>query len=979
MTSPMSASRQALDPPGPAFVGRKHEMAQLRAGLGGAIDHRGGMFLLSGEPGIGKTRLAEQIAHEAAERGMAVYWGLSTQAEGAPPYWPWVQILRGLLGDLGPDEFGRLAGHRMSQIVRMVPDLRDRFPDVAPASMDDEAARFGMYDAVAQLLVRAAASRPLLLLLEDLHWADEPSLILLQQIAPTLPHSALLIVGTYRHRELAAEHRLRAQFAEYIRRGDTTEIAVSGLADPDVASLLRTLTDFEPAEEVVRRLQARTEGNPFFLKELAQYLSAGDDRPAEASVLPEGVAAVLRQRIEGLSPDCRRVLEIGAVIGQILDLDAIEAITAITRLRLLDLLDEAMEKGVVAARDGHYAFAHGLFRDTVYAGLATARRSDLHGAVANALEQFDTNGGRVPAGRLAYHYLQAASTDQTLKATARKYAIAAANQALAELAYEEAVRLLESAIEVDKAADPKARANLLIDLGRARFMAGEVVAAIATAQDAARIAEELRDNDLLARAALIVRGVGGIGASPQIKDLGELALAHPPEDVALRIQLLSQTAVALTWLPSAEAEARALEMSIEAIRLAEDAVDPDVAFAAIHARQMAVSGPDGVEERLQLAQRAQELSRRSGRKWIEQWSHSWAADALSQLGRMEEAEAELSHLRRLADELREPRLLWRTLLAEAWLALLRGRFADARRLSEAALDLGRKGQRPMAEFNHAIHSAVLSLLVGGELPDWPAYAEDRSGWDPASKLYRAIALTRMGRIEEARLALRSFVDLVPAGVRPRFAWLFIMSGVAQAVATISDSALAAVVYDALMPYAAYNVAGGAGFGDFSGSVAYKLGMLATTLERWDDAARHFEHAISFESQMGAPPFAACSQIAYAEMLVRRGGAEDLRHARRLASEALVTTTRLGMQPWIARARAVLNGLDAHHVAEHPLSRREMEIAFLVADGLTNRAIAEKLHLSERTAESHVKNICDKLGFSSRTQVAAWVSATRPTL
>lgn len=975
MTTPMSASRQAQ--PGPAFVGRKHEMAQLRAGLGRALDHRGGMFLLSGEPGIGKTRLAEQIAHEAAERGMAVYWGLSTQAEGAPAYWPWVQILRGLLADLGPDEFGRLAGQRMSQILRMVPELRDPFPDVAPASMDDDAARFGMYDAVVQLLVHAAASRPSLLLLEDLHWADEPSLILLQQIAPTLLHSALLIVGTYRHRELAAEHRLRAQFADYVRRGDTTEISVSGLADADVASLLRVLTDFEPADELVRRLQAQTEGNPFFLKELAQSLIADDDQPAGATVLPEGVAAVLRQRIEGLSPDCRWVLEVGAVMGQVLDLAAIEAITSIPRPRLLDLLDEAIARGVIAARGKRYAFTHGLFRDTVYAGLSTTRRSDLHRAVANVLEEFDTDGDRVPAGRLAYHYLQAASTDQTLQAKARTYAIAAANQAMAELAYEEAVPLLESAIGVDGAGDPRARANLLIDLGRARFMAGDVIAAIAAAQDAARIAEEVRDNDLLARAALVVRGVGGMGASPQIKDLGELALAHPPKALALRIQLLSQMAVALIWLPSAEVESRALEMSSEAIRLAEDAVDPDVVFAAIHARQMAVSGPDGVEERLQLAQRALELSRRSGRKWFEQWAHSWAADALSQLGRMKEAEAELAHLRRLADELREPRLLWRTLLAEAWLAVLQGRFADARRLSDAALDIGRKGQRPMAEWNHAIHSVVLSIFVGGEPAVWSANAEGSPGWDVASKLNRAIVLIRTGRFEEARLTLRSLVDVLPAGILPRFEWLFIMSGIVRAVVTVGDSALAAVLYEALAPYAAYNVAGGAGFGDFAGSVAHHLGMLATTLERRDDAARHFEQAISFESRMSAPPFVACSQIKYAEMLIRGGGADDLRQARRLASEALVTSTRLGMQPWTERAKAVLKGLDAKHIAEHPLSRRELEIAFLVADGLTNRAISEKLHLSERTAESHVKNICDKLGFNSRTQVAAWVSATRP--
>ncbi|HEX2646968.1 MAG TPA: LuxR C-terminal-related transcriptional regulator, partial [Candidatus Dormibacteraeota bacterium] len=496
------------------------------------------------------------------------------------------------------------------------------------------------------------------------------------------------------------------------------------------------------------------------------------------------------------------------------------------------------------------------------------------------------------------------------------------------------------------------------------------------AQDASRIAEQLGDGDMLARAALVVRGVAGPGASNPIKELCEIALRNPPENPALRVQLLSQIVVASMWLPTADGIARAQELSGEAMRLADKAVDPDVVFAAIHARQMAMSGPDGVDERLHLAQRALELSTRSGRKWFEQWGHSWKADALSQLGRMSEAEGELSQLRRLADELREPRLLWRTLLAESSLALLRGRFADARRLSDDALAVGVKSQRPMAEFSHAMHHAVLTAFIGPDRAAWPAPAEDSPVSDPALRFNRAFALAQTGRNEEARLALREFVDALHAGLR-WFAVLPVMSQLAQAVAAVDDAELAAILYADLTPYAAYNVAIGAGFGGFWGSVARFLGMLATTLERWDEAAEHFERAISFETEMGAPPFVACSQILYAEMLVRRGGPEDVRRARGLASAALTAGTAMGMKPWIERARALVSRLEARRIVSHPLSRRELEIARLVAEGLTNRTIAEKLHISERTAESHVKNICDKLGFNSRAQVAAWVSAQRP--
>jgi predicted ATPase len=200
------------------------------------------MFLLSGEPGIGKTRVAEQLALEAQKRGAAAHWGRSTLAEGAPPYWPWVQILRSVLRDVGDTEFRRLAGSALSRTLQVVPDLGGHFPDVTPTSIDDEQSRFGIYDSVTQLLLDAAGARPMVLVLDDLHWADTPSLLLLQLLASDLPRSRLMVIGTYRDRELAADHPLRTHLADFVRRGETSELPISGLRDPDVLSLLRILT-----------------------------------------------------------------------------------------------------------------------------------------------------------------------------------------------------------------------------------------------------------------------------------------------------------------------------------------------------------------------------------------------------------------------------------------------------------------------------------------------------------------------------------------------------------------------------------------------------------------------------------------------------------------------------------------------------------------------------------------------------------------
>ena len=179
------------------FVGRQPELKQLLAGLDRMFAREGGLFLLSGEPGIGKTRLAERMSIDARRRDAAVFWGRSSQDEGAPPYWPWVQILRSLLRDLGTEEFGRLAGAGLADVLQVVPEFRHHFLDLIPGSVEDDSTRFRIYDSVTQLLLDAAAKRPILLVLDDLHWADVPSVLLLKLLVPALDQSSVMVIVTY--------------------------------------------------------------------------------------------------------------------------------------------------------------------------------------------------------------------------------------------------------------------------------------------------------------------------------------------------------------------------------------------------------------------------------------------------------------------------------------------------------------------------------------------------------------------------------------------------------------------------------------------------------------------------------------------------------------------------------------------------------------------------------------------------------------
>lgn len=967
-----------------AFVGRMKELAQLRAGLDRMLVQRGATFFLQGEPGIGKTRLAEELAEDARHRGAVVFWGRCTHAAGAPPYWPWVQILRALLRDLGHPEFGRLAGPGLAQILQIVPELRVPFPDVTPASIEDDATRFAVYDSVTQLLLNTAGQRPLLLVLEDLHWADASSVILLQLLAGAIPHAAIMVIGTYRERELVASHPLRAQLADFVRRGETVEIPLEGLSHTDIASLLRDQTAFEAEENFVRRLQAQTAGNPFFLKELMRALgeesSAGTPSQVSATgeAVPRGVAAVLRDRIESVSGDCRQMLEVAAVAGDELEVDLLEAAIGTGRARLLDLCDEAVAYGIVGARERGFAFTHGLFRDTVYNGLSTVHRSELHGLVAQILEKHPPQGVQSPGVRLAYHLVQAASADQALRAKAAQHAAGAARQAMAELAYEVAVRLFEQALVIGAPADSRERAQLLLDLGRARYMAGDIGGALDAADEVSVLGDKLDDANVVARAALVVRGVGGPGLSHRIVRLCTEATKRPIDDRALKVQVLSQLTVALMQTGIAADERAAKDASREAVELAADAIDTDVVFAGIHARQMATSGPDGVDERLELAERTLRLARETGRASMANWAHTWRLDALVQLGRIDEADNEVAVQLKLADELHEPLARWRALQAEAWLALLRGRFVQAGALAEEARQLGRRGHHAAAEFGYLTHVVVMAVYVGGldaALMAMEAFMRPLSGISGGSAIFVSGALALMGRLEEARAALRQMAAVRFQEIGPAIAFLPGVALVTEAVYVLADRDAAPQVYEAALPFARLNVSAGAA--GLYGSVARYLGMLATTLERWEDGARHFEEGMDLEQRMGAPPFLARTRIAYAEMLVKRGRDTDLHHARKLLDAALATSRDLGMKPWEDRASDLLARLISRGVADHPLSGREFEVATLVAEGLSNREIAGRLHLSERTAESHIKNICDKLGFNSRSQVAAWVAARGP--
>ena len=433
-----------------AFVGRERELGQLVAGLDGAFAGHGRLVLLAGEPGIGKSRLADALIERARARGAGVLIGRSWEAGGAPAYWPWIQALRAYLRDAGAEELRRQLGVGASDLAPLLPELRELFVDLPePAALEGEGARFRQFEAVRAFLQSAADERPLTIFLDDLHAADEPSLLLLQYVARGLESTQLLIVVAYRDVDPTLRDPLTAALAELVREPQTTQIALTGLTATQVAEYVEVATGIAPELHLVEAIHAETEGNPLFVAELVQLLAAeGEVDGADSHLrIPPGVRAVIARRIARLSEPCRALLLQVSVMGREFGLDALTELSDLTADGVIDALNEAMAERIldeVPGAPGRVRFRHVLIRDSLYEDLTAARRMQLHKEVGRALEAAYASDPEPHLAELARHFVAAAPLG--VEAKALDYVRRAADRAARQLAFEEAARQYEIAL-----------------------------------------------------------------------------------------------------------------------------------------------------------------------------------------------------------------------------------------------------------------------------------------------------------------------------------------------------------------------------------------------------------------------------------------------------------------------------------------------------------------------------------------------------
>jgi DNA-binding SARP family transcriptional activator len=893
-----SAVEEAEELPGTAFVGREAELAELLGGLEDALAQRGRLFLLVGEPGIGKSRLAEELIRRARGRRVQVLIGRCWEAGGAPAYWPWVQALRGYVRDADPETLRAQLGSGAAELAQILPELREILPGLPePASLESESARFRLFDASAAVLRSASESRPILLVLDDLHAADTPSLLLLQFIARELASTRMLIIGAFRDVDPIPGQPLSAMLAEVAREQVTKRVSLRGLSEHDVAEYVELTASEIASPELAVELHEETEGNPLFVGETVRLLALEGLRSGAGAkiAIPQTVRDVIARRLAHLSEECNRVLVLASVLGREFALDALARIAEVTENELLETLDEAMAARVVSDVPGaarRLRFAHVLIRDTLYEGLTTARRVRLHRLAVDALEALYSDEPGPHLAELAHHSIAGSEFERGLH-----YARRAGDRALALLAYEEAARLYETALEASDIASPldeSTRCELLISLGEAEIRAGDTPAAKKALLEAAGIARRLGLSHELARAAM---GYGGrivwarAGDDDQLVPLLEEGLAAlEADDLELRARLLARLAGALR---DEHSRARRDALSGEAVELARRTGNVATLAYALDARASAIIAPDTITECLALADELFEVATRIGDSERVVAAHHHRIIAQLLVG---DSRAEVDHAAasRIAHELRQPAQLWQACANEAMLALAAGRLADAEELVPEAFALGERAQPGAALAIYRIHLYTQCDFRGRLEEVEPAIRELVAEYParPVFSCVLALLYARLGRPEPAKQAFdelaRDDFSTLPFDQE----WLFGMSLLAETCSLLGDSASAPVVYRLLLPWAALNAVDvGEGI---RGSVSRYLGLLATTMERWSDAAQHFEDALEMNERTGARPWLARTQNDYAQMLRARDGPGDRERAAELVRSAVATYRELGM-------------------------------------------------------------------------------------
>jgi DNA-binding SARP family transcriptional activator len=888
-----------------AFIGRDDVLTRLRERYSLAEAARRQFVLLCGEPGIGKTRLASEFARHAHRGGAIVLYGRS-DAESLVPYQPFITAFEHYIAECGDGNFARELEFELRELGRLIPGLRRHVPTLLePLSVEPELRRYRMFDAVSRVLAFVARDAPVVLILDDLHWADTSTALLVRHTVQQLHSVRLLIVGTFRDSEGCRSEDLAELLASSRPERGFERISLSGFDSNETAALVASRQGRDSTDGFIRQLRYATGGNPLFIEEtLKSFAEAeaakGDDVVSERALsgigVPQRVNAVIAQRLLRLSENTRHVLAVASVVGAEFQLGLLEALIEQPAEQIISSLEEAEAAGLVREiKDDidRFSFSHALVREVLREQQSDSRRRRRHQRIGEALEVIAATSAVNPA-ELAYHFFEGRHSDRGGKAL--RYSLEAGDRAAEALAHEEAAEHYKRALralELQAPPDESRRCEVLLALGRVGVRQGDPQARLTFGQ-AADLARRQGLPEHLGRAALgfvsryteagVVDDTGIALLREALDQLGE-------DPSALRAELTARLADSIHFAPEHE---ETVPLSHTAMVMAREVGDTHALVAALVSRHAALLHIAHLDERLRLSQELLGLAERVGERELEALGHHWRIYDLLEAAEVESARAEHRALVELAKELRQPlydhfRVGWEVVWAN-----MAGRIKEAEQFAEDSYELGKRAQARDAE---TVYWAQLVALRRREyrLSDFVSTVQSAADQHPALMAWRAVlplAHLAAGKTKEAVEEFEWLAHDDFSRVPRDMFWFTCVCVLAETCALIHDTNRAGVLYQMLLPYKDCNVQ--VTRAACWGSCERFLGLLAAATAQWEAASGHYESAITKNAAGGLPGAVSLVQRDYAEMLVARRANGDLDRAADLYRETLQAAEAEGM-------------------------------------------------------------------------------------
>lgn len=908
-----------------SFVGRETEVAALERAWEEAKRGTLRIATVAGEPGIGKTRIAGWLAERAYQDGAVVLYGHSDQ-ELAIPVQPIAEAFGEYAATAPQEEIDRLQS-QASILGRVVPAIRTRLPGVqlTDISIEEPAEQYELFQAASELLSAAARRGPLLLVIDDLQWADRPTALMLRYLVSSPDSPAGMIVATYRAAELERGSTIATTLADLERQAGIFSLNLKGLTREEALALATAAAGHEldpRAAELVRMVHVETGGNPLFVTQLLRNLGEAGafsevagrwelQRQLDALDLPGSVTETVRRRVARLGETAEEVLSTAALIGSEFDASLLEETSEHSPEEVRGVLDRAARAGIVSAgEEGRpFAFAHPLITRVLYESIGTASRGVAHSRVALVLEDRLAEGAGVRPGEVARHCVAAAPPDRD-KVVA--WAKRAGEAALEQFEAEAAARWFSTALEFSGEEEDAAYCDLLIGLGVSQRMSGDG-AFRETLLRAARLAASLEDAERLVTAAL-ANHRGFVSASGTVDSeriaVLELALEKiPDEDSPARARLLATLAAELSF--SGEWDRR-LALSDEALEMTRRLGNLHALSDVLTERFVPIWMPETLAERLSNSEENVRIADQIGRPLEQFRAVHWHSVALVQGGRLEEATEAVKREDEIAKRLGDPTALWIATYDRGNLALIFGRLEEAEELANEAFRIATESEQPdaLSFFGSQIGNVRYEQGRLAELQELLAKVVAENPGIPAFRAVLALAYTEGGMLSEAGQILELEAESEFADIPRDVTWLAGHTIYAHVCATLDARSPAALLYERLLPWADQIVYTGiSAWGDGD----HALGRLALTLGDLDSAEGHLEASRIRAHTIGATVWAVRASIDLARALLRRGSPAEMDRAAELLEAATTEARRLGVERLASRAEGVAAHARAQHV------------------------------------------------------------------